>query len=621
MIFRTIKFIALALMLTSVGGCAVSTDGSVMAAPAAETGRRIEEIRTEENLPTTIAIMPFSNDTDSEFAFEAVRQTLSNHFATTNYRWLHWRDVDNRLALAGIENPAEITPAAAMELLGVDGVMFGNITHFNKTFAGIYAQIAVGVELNLYNAAGDIVWQVDDVRRSHAGGVSTSPVGLIMNALTSANHLRGDLNLYRAADDLGRDLVESFPQPSVLGQRDKPAILDIVHSGAGQYLKYGDTLEIAIDGDAGMTAAALIEGLGIVDLEEVAPGQYSGSVVIARDINLADAVVEGRLQDDFGQSVSWISPYGLLNIDNTPPAAVTAVSALSKDGAVELRWEAPAENDLQGFEVSRRESRLGRALGTMMVMDEVAVLTGLTNFRAQYVSITAVDRAGNTGDPVISAVTAAPDPRVAAATQIRGTMPEVISGVQRLTADNSPYRFTVPTRVATDGVLLIDPGVTIEVGASGSLTVLGEMHGFGEVSQPIRIVDVSGQGYAEFLTLRTERPVSIKYAEFSGGGLPLQILAGRPLIEMTSFLGNRFSAMSIKGTARPTIRACLITGAGTSGVIVEGQAQPVFTKNRFENNQPFHLQNGSVYQVNIADNEFEPAASNMTVLGNVLLGE
>ena len=612
--------IVICLLLWLLSGCGVSTDSTVTAAPAVQSGEQIEQVRAEQNLPSTVAIMPFANETDSEFAFEAVRRTLSNHFSTTNYRWLHWRDVDNRLALAGIDDPSSLSPAQAMELLGVDGVVVGNITHFNKTFAGIYAQIAVGVELTFYNASGDVIWSVEDVRRSHAGGVSTNPVGIIMNALASARHLYGDVNLYRAADDLGRDLVKEFPQPAVLGQREKPSIIDVVHSGAGQYLKYGDTLEIAIEGDANMTAAALV-GDEVIDLEEVAPGQYTGSTVIPRDLNLEDAVVTGRLQDSFGQVTSWISPYGLLNVDNVAPAPVTNVKTLSKDGAIEVEWQGPADSDVEAYEVSRLESRLGQALSSMSVMDETALVTGLTNFRPQTLAIRAIDRAGNESEAVVVQSIAAPAPRFGRAAVVKGAMPEVISGVRRLTEADSPYAVSVPTRIATDGVLLIDPGVELRVGSSGTVTVLGELHVFGDRSLPVRVTDAAGQTYSEFLVLQTERPVTLRGIDFTGGGLPLQILAGRPLVESCTFENNRFSAVTISGSARPTIRDSRIAAAGSSGVVIEGQAQPVFVGNEFVANQPFHLQNGSSYQVNLTNNTFEPPASNMTVLGDALLGD
>jgi hypothetical protein len=55
-----------------------------------------------------------------------------------------------------------------------------------------------------------------------------------------------------------------------------------------------------------------------------------------------------------------------------------------------------------------------------------------------------------------------------------------------------------------------------------------------------------------------------------------------------------------------------------SGVIIQGQSQPTFEGNRFINNEPFHLQNGSNYPINASGNTFEPPASNTTVLGDVL---
>lgn len=614
--------LALLGVIALLCGCAVSTDRPTSGTPPIQTGERTTMTPDEERtLPSTVAIMPLANDTGSDFAFEVVRRTIANHFATTNYRWLHWRDVDRRLALAGVGDPTALEPADAMALLGVDGLIVGRITHFDKTFAGIYSQIAVGVELNFVDAEGETLWSVDDVRRSHAGGISTSPVGLIMSALASAKHLYGDANLYRAADDLGRDLVSELPQPAVLGQSDKPDIIDVVHSGAGQYLKYGDTLEIALEGDPGNTAAAMIEGMGVVDLEEVAPGQYAGSVTLSRDLDLDGVVVEGRLQDEYGQTSSWISPYGLLTVDNTPPPAVFSVTSTPRSGAVSLRWESPNDQDIAAFEVARLESSLGQALASMTVQQSSAEVTGLTDFRTQTLTVRSVDRAGNLSDPVRVETMAAPDARFAGATIVDGTMPDVISGIHRLTAQESPYRIDLPTRIATDGVLLIEPGVTIEVGPAASMTVLGEIHAFGTQEAPVTVSDADGQGYSEFLVLQTERPVRLQQMQFVGGGLPLQILAGSPLIESSSFNRNRFSAISIGGTARPTIRNCRIEGAGSTGVIVEGQAQPVFIANGFNNNQPFHLQNGSTYQVNLSGNRFEPAASAMTVLGDVLLGE
>ncbi len=611
----------LLIMLSVLVGCTVSTDTGIATMPAARTGTLQESDRKEQSLPTTVAILPFSNDTNSEFAYEVVRRTIANHFSTTNYRWLHWRDIDRRLALAGTTDVDAAAADELMQLLGVDGLIYGNITHFNKTFAGIYSQIAVGVELRFIDQHGETIWSVDDVRRSHAGGVSSSPVGLLINALASAKHLYGDINLYRAADDLGRDLVAELPQPAALAGRSKPVIRDVIHSGVGQYLRYGDTLEIALEGAPGMTAAAVIEELGVIDLSETAPGQYVGQTTIGRDVDLTNVVVTGRLLDEVGLSADWISPYGLLNIDNTPPASLTDVHAESRDGAVIVSWALPAEPDLASFEVSRLASATGDAIETRTSSNPRIEIDGLVNFEQQYISVVAVDRAGNHGTPTITSAVAAPDARYQSARTLGNPLPEVISGVVRLTREASPYQVARPLRVATGGVLLIDAGVEIVAASTGSINVLGEMHGFGNADLPIRVSD-DGQGYGEFLVLQTTAPVTLEHFIFNKGGSPVRIVAGQPLITMSEFIDNAFSAMTISGTARPTIQYCRIKGAGSSGVVIEGQAQPRFQSNVFESNDPFHLQNGSTYEIDVTDNNrFDPPASAMTILGNVTFSE
>ena len=614
-----VKLISTLWLALLLGGCAVATTDTVVTMPALKTNNSDTASAVDAettNLPTTVAVLPFSNQSDSEFAYAVVRQTMYNHFASTNYRWLHWQDVDQRLQLAGIESDAALDDMSSQqlsELLGVDGLIYGEITHYNKTFAGIYAQVAVGVQLKFVSADGDVLWEVKDVQRSHAGGVSSSPVGLILNALASAKHIYGDLNLYRAADELGRDLAKDMPQPEALGQRARPTITTLVHSGVGQYLKYGDTLNIAMEGDAGLKAAAYIEGIGVIDLTETNPGEYSGSITLDKKHNVTDAAVVGRLQDAYAQTSSWVSPYGLLNVDNIPPSAVTGLQVIAQDSSVVLDWDPASATDIASYQIELSATETGPAVETRTSPDSEINLTGLSNFETTYVSVMAIDKAGNVGAPVQIPVTTSPDSRFAAASNITGDLPAVIRGVQKLSAANSPYTLRSNVRIATDGVLLVAPGVEVLVSPGARLTVLGEMHTFGDVS----VKGANGQDFAEFLVVRSALPVSLKGLSITGAGIPIQIKAGAPLIEGSRFEACAFNCMTIDGTSRPVIRNSVFSGAKTSGVVVSGQAQPVFKANQFLNNEPFHLQNSSTYEIDARDNNWQPAASNMTVLGNV----
>ncbi len=592
-----------------------------MTSPAITTGSAETESLKDGMYPRTIAILPFDNKTKSEFAYTVVRRTMANHFSTKNYRMLHWRDVDNRLALAGIANAGELagrTPAELRVLLGVDGLVYGNITHYNKTFAAIYAQVAVGVELKFLNQSDEVIWEVVDVQRSHAGGVSTSPVGLIMNALVAAKHLYGDINLYRAADELGRDLAKQMPEPAGISQRKKPAIFNVVHSGVDQYLKYGDTLEVGIEGEPGLTAAAVIEGIGIIDLAEQEPGQYVGKVSLDKKLNLSDVVVSGRLQDEYGQTSTWISPYGLLNVDNEAPAAVGEVSVASSDYAVNVRWSAVSGSDVAGYEVAYATTETGMPVAAVTSANSNASLSELRNFEEIYVSVTTLDRAGNKSTATTVSATPAPDSRFSDATLLINTLPATITGVNKLTSKQSPYHLRSPARIASDGVLLIAPGVQIIVSPKAKLSVLGEIASFGNKEHPVTVRGDNNQTFDEFLVLQSSAPISLSGLNVQGSGIPIQITAGTPLLTDCVLADSAFNALSVSGSARPTIRNCTISGAKASGVLISGQAQPRFENNQFTNNDPFHIQNGSGYQVDTRKNSFEPAASNMTILGDVL---
>ncbi len=612
--------ISILFLAALIAGCAVSTDSTVMAGSAPTTGKAESVQKSESNLPRTVAVLPFTNKTESEFAYTVVRRTMVNHFATKNYRMLHWRDVDQRLTLAGLDGAVaanEKSPEELRAILGVDGLLFGDITHYNKTFAGIYAQIAVGVELRFLNDQDEVIWEVTDVQRSHAGGLSTTPVGLIMNVLVAAKHVYGDINLYRAADELGRDLAKEMPEPRSVSKRKKPLISNVVHSGVDQYLKYGDTLEIGIEGAPGMTAVASIDGIGVVDLREEEPGQYIGKIALDRKHNLTDIAVIGRLQDDFGQTSSWVSPYGLLNVDNSPPGKVVALQAESRNSAVNVSWTAPGDSDVSGYEVSWANTETGAASANLQSSNSALTLEKLLNFQTIYVSVSAFDRAGNRGEPAKIAGTPAPDTRFGSAAIVSSSLPTNITGLNRLIQERNPYYLRHSSKIATDGVLLIAPGVEIIVSPKARLSVLGEIHAFGNQEHPILVRDEKGQVFDEFLILQSTQPIDLQGLKINNAGIPIQITAGNPLIGNCALTNSAFNALSISGSARPVIRNCVLSGAKASGVIVSGQAQPTFEKNSFSNNDPFHLQNGSTYQVDIRDNTFEPAASNMTVLGDV----
>ena len=606
-----VQFILIASAL-ALGGCAAQTDDGIVAGPILTGTSDAETAEAATALPRTIAIMPLSNETDSELAIDVVRQTLTNHFGSRNYRVVHTGDVNQRLTAAGYTLDGKGLPELSdlRRITGADGIITGSVTHYDKTFAGVAARISVGVSLTLHNGADELVWETEGVKRSYAGGVSTSPVGLIVNALTAAKHIYGDANLYRAADELGRSLATSMPSPASLGAQTLPTISTVVHSGVNQRLNYGDTLSIGLEGDPGLSATALIPEIGLVGLSEAESGQYVGEITIDNTLNLDQVAITGRLENEQGVASSFVSPFGLLTVDNEAPRGVTELSVLSRDGGIQLTWTPSSSADARQVVITTPDGKSVSA----SAMDSTAVISGLTNFADSEIVVAVEDIAGNLSQPQRLIGIAAPDPRFATATDADNVLPAFIRGVQRLRASRSPYYLGQPTTIATDGALIIEPGTVIELSKGSKLTVLGAFAAYGTKAAPIQLATKNNSRVGEFLVLSSATPSHVAGLSSGQVNLPIQVTSGAPdLIDNT--LDQTFNAIVVSGASKPTLRGNVISRATAAGVIVSDQAQPIFESNTFTDNEPFHIQNGSTFPINVKGNAFSPAASPMTILG------
>jgi parallel beta-helix repeat protein len=605
------QFILIASALALVG-CAAQTDDGIVAGPILTGTSDAETTEARIELPRTIAIMPLSNETNSELAIDVVRQTLTNHFGSRNYRVVHTGDVNRRLTAAGYTLDGKGLPELSdlRRITGADGIITGSVTHYDKTFAGVAARISVGVSLFLRNSADEIVWETEGVKRSYAGGVSTSPVGLIVNALTAAKHIYGDANLYRAADELGRSLAASMPSPASLSAQTLPTITTVVHSGINQRLNYGDTLSIGLEGDPGLSATALIPEIGLIGLSEAEPGQYVGEITIDNTLNLDQVAVTGRLENEQGVASSFVSPFGLLTVDNEAPSGVAKLSVVSLDGGIQLTWTPSISADARQVVITTPD---GKSVSASAI-DSTAIISGLTNFADSEIFVAVEDVAGNLSPAQRIVGIAAPDPRFATATDADNVLPSFIRGVQRLRASRSPYYLGQPTTVATDGALIIEPGTVIELSKGSKLTVFGAFAAYGTRSAPVQLTTKNNNRVGEFLVLSSKAPSHVAGLSSERVNLPIQVTSGAPdLIDNT--LDQTFNAIVVNGASKPTLRGNVISRATAAGVIVSDQAQPIFQNNSFTDNEPFHIQNGSTFPINVKGNAFSPAASPMTILG------
>ena len=610
------------LLLLLVAGCAVSTQDTVVVTQPVTNAQSVISGAFEEDepdqdidfgdLPRRIAILPMTNQTDEPAAAEVIRRTLQNHVATLNYQVMHWREVDLRLSDAGMTGAED--PATLARTLAVDGVVVGDVSDYEFFYAGVYAQIKVGVALDLRDASGAQVWQHEFDVTSRAGGVSTTAWGLLLNAALAALHLNEE-NLLAAADALGREVSGAFPQPPGYRGMAGPQVENVIHDGTNRTLRYGDRLQVGLKGEPGQRATAAITGVGSFDLKEGEPGVYMAELPVSVEWNVKNGELSGRLVDGSGNATRWVSPVGLINIDNTAPAPPSELQLSAHSGQAYLRWVPPEDRDVAGYRVYQREDD-ERLLRTESA-EALVTVAAAGDFRWLRFEVSALDHAGNESEPSIVSGRSYPLPGAAEAKLADSRLAGVATESLLLSAGNSPYTLA-DTLVIEDGAALyVEPGVVIRASAEGSLRIRGEAHFWGG-SEAVVFERLNADSIPrQYLQLDSSHTIMLEGVHFSDGGLAVDIRSGSPALKDVRMEGNAYSAMNISGSASPVVNGCVIDGSNTSGVVVEGNARPSFNGCRFTNNQPFHIQNSSAYEINAEGNEWEPAASTSSILGKV----
>ena len=197
---------------------------------ACEAAQKVPDIKTIKGLTPTIAefdennkpiiqkvaILPFTHNTKEALAAEVVRKSVYGHFSWLPYEDTELRYTDTIFQDKGIvqgENETLTDYAVrAGKALNVDGVILGNIHHYDRIFAGIYAQIAVGGKLSFVSVKdGKLLWELDYTERFHEGGIPLDPIGAIATMVKCGMSL-SDINLYHAVNDYAKNTTETIPE-------------------------------------------------------------------------------------------------------------------------------------------------------------------------------------------------------------------------------------------------------------------------------------------------------------------------------------------------------------------------------------------------------------------------
>ncbi|MFH1984215.1 MAG: GNA1162 family protein [Pseudomonadota bacterium] len=678
-------------LLLSMAGCAsaIKDDENVLIVASTEAFTRFsgEYENTAyflKHKPASIAVLPFEKMEDKSYSIsydsenppEIVRRGLYNHIASLPFKDLELHQTDQRLKNAGFTDPRTIdaliadNPGKLKSILGVDAVFTGKVTHFDRIYAGIYSQTAVGCEVKFWDLkSGRLLWRVTHVQRAHAGGISTSPVGLIISAMASIWNLKQE-EMLSQTDDLFREIVSTIDLPTsarialsaapridmfaavnavkpfTLGQK---AVFRIVGDPGGQAVVdlgdfksgialapvtaqrkaeiRGEVLETIRQAAAAAGQEMSPEMLASVSGELENREIYEGAYQVAPDEQAYGLTARAYLVNADGMQAQAIDAVHLVDIDSLPPAPVGDVITAPLDGKVHLTWAASDADDLAGYEIWTSASPISGFTRALTSEPPEAMISGVDNFDLFYARVRAVDKAGNTGSfsKALAAV-ALPAAGLLALPQPGPTLGGVVSAPILLSAQKSPFTVTAPIRVTAGGAITIAPGATLLFNSGAAIIVEGgSLFAYGTLKRPVRMAppsDTAGPGAWEGIVFTNAGESGLTHVVIEKANTGVRIQGSAPSLRHITISQSAQAGLHLMDNAAPEVTCCTFNeNQGQGAIVLEGAGlSPRFRSNTFINNDPFQVQSYAPIQVDMSRNYWgTPQPAMEGFLGDIVI--
>jgi hypothetical protein len=633
--------------------------------------------------PASIAVLPFYSDEEKLFSAEdtqdqpedIVRKGLYNHVSSLPFRDLEIADTDRRLINAGIRSSKTMlqlladTPRQLKSILGVDAVITGHVTHFDKIYAGIYSQVAVGCEVKMWDLdSGKLLWRAKHVSRAHAGGISLNPIGLILSAAASAWNLR-NTELLSQTDELFREITATIELPASMQATAKTkATIDLFTTlNAGKPVTAGKDLTFRIIGDPDCSAYVdLIDYKNAISLEPLAPPQkerlkseimaslvqryeasgtspssttlaelekrldareiYEGSYTVSPGEERYGLTAKAYVVNAFGDQAVKLDPDHRIDIDAKPPAVVSGLDAESLDGKVRLHWFANRESDLSGYEIWISDSPLSGFEPRLTSETNHVYLQNLLNFVRLFAKIKAIDRAGNSG-PFSSVVEAVPlpEPGLYDLAQPGSTLGGAMEASVLLVKGKSPYLVTSELFIKAGITLYMEPGVQLQFSPRAALIVTGgSVKAYGRKDMPVTMGPSAFEaepGSWQGLILNRAQQTLLNHVQIEKAKTGITIMDSAPEIFEATIKNCSQAGLVLKQKAAPNITcSAFVSNHGQGGMVCEGAGiAPVLHHNIFRDNIPFAVQNYSPLEIDLSNNYWGLPVPNAAVfLGRVV---
>jgi hypothetical protein len=633
--------------------------------------------------PVSVAVLPFEGVEDKSYSIayskenpgDIVRRGLYNHIASLPFKDLELYNTNKRLKNAGIENTSQIeelianNPKKLKSILGVDAAFTGKITHFDRIYAGIYSQIAVGCEVKLWDLkTGNLLWRAKHVQRAHGGGLSLNPIGLVMATVASVWNLR-HTEMMSQTDDLFREIVSTIelPESALHAQVRTPRIDLFTVMNPGKPFVRGQKIAFRLIGDPGCRAyvdlgdfktgielvpvpgpvkqALQLEVLDAIKKNYAEKGHlltdelfaavekefdsreiYEGTYVVKPDEQAYGLTALAYLVNtDSGQGQA-IDPVHLLDIDSLPPEMVRGLLAVSLDGKVKILWTPNSEDDLARYEIWSSVKPLSGFAQAALSEKNETVLKDQDNFSRFFVKVRAVDRAGNTGKfPKSVEAVALPVEGLYQLPRPGPLLGGMITGKVLLVAEKNPFTAGSEITVGPGATLYIEPGVEILFAPGTILTIAGgDLLAYGNKEKPITFGPKAAgaqPGAWRGVVLNGAGRVHLRYTTIAKADTGLTVSNCAPEIYASTISESAQAGMLLMDNARPDVSCSVFNGnQGQGAMVMEGVGLgPIIRNNIFENNDPFHVQSYAPLQMDLTGNFWGTASpSEDLFLGNII---
>ena len=355
---------------------------------------------SEEDLPKIVAVMPFQNETKEIGIANQTRRAFYNHFSSKPYRDVELGVVDEKivhLEKSSGKSIIDLKPQEICQSIGCDGLIYGKVTDYTKTYAVAYSQLGVEAEVWIINTkTGKEVFRMKDAVRYHEGGIPLSPLALIMTVVSTAMNLR-EIQQVRLVNELAHKFNEKIPTPAGMAAEDRPLIKEVLTNVKEGPFGKGKIIRIGLEGEKGAVAMFDIGNFRkAVLMKETKPGIYLGEYLVMPGDNSADMPVIAYLKRPGGLESQWIDVSGFVTIDTTPPSQIKGIRARGFQDRIEISWEALKNiPDLKGYKVLRSVQPLSGyseiAKVELNVFEDRTVKPNIT----YYYRVLAFDQTGN----------------------------------------------------------------------------------------------------------------------------------------------------------------------------------------------------------------------------------